>query len=154
MKTKDLVFQALLAALYVVLTVPFEPISFGPIQFRISELLMILIIINPKHSIGIILGCFVANFASDMPWDILIGTFATALAAFAMSKTKNENLALVWPAVMNGVIIAAELYYFLGLPFFASMISIFLSELVIVYLPGKILLPKIRNNERLLEMLS
>lgn len=154
MKTKDLVFQALLAALYVVLTVPFEPISFGPIQFRVSELLMILIIINPKHSIGIVLGCFVANFASDMPWDILIGTLATALAAFAMSKTKNDDLALIWPAIMNGVIIAAELKFFLGFPLIPSMISIFLSELIIVYLPGKILLPKIRNNDRLLEMLS
>lgn len=154
MKTKDLVFQALLAGLYVVLTIPFEPISFGPIQFRVSEILMVLIIINPKHAVGIILGCFVANFYSDMPWDILIGTFATALAAGAMIKTKNENVALVWPAVMNGIIIAAELKYFLGFPYFASMISIFLSELVIVFLPGKLLLPKIRKNKRLLEILS
>ena len=37
-----LVQGALIAALYVVLTMLFEPISFGPVQFRISEMLVVL----------------------------------------------------------------------------------------------------------------
>ena len=37
-----LVYGAAIAAIYVVLTMVFLPISFGPIQFRISELLCVL----------------------------------------------------------------------------------------------------------------
>lgn len=41
-KTDFLVHGALIAAVYVALTMMFAPISFGPVQFRISEALCIL----------------------------------------------------------------------------------------------------------------
>ena len=34
--------SALIAALYVLLTLIFQPISFGPVQFRIAEALMLM----------------------------------------------------------------------------------------------------------------
>ena len=42
-----LVYGAAIAAIYVVLTMVFLPISFGPIQFRISELLCVLPYFTP-----------------------------------------------------------------------------------------------------------
>ncbi len=156
MNVRELVRQAMLAALYFVLTVPFEPISFGPVQFRISEILVILVLINPKHLIGIVLGTFLSNlYSPEMPFDFIIGTGATLLALLAMIRTKeNEKLALIWPAVFNGLIIAWELWKFLEIPFLPSVISIFISQIVIVYIPGILLLPKIRKNKQLMEVLT
>lgn len=156
MNVRELVRQAMLAALYFVLTVPFEPISFGPVQFRISEILVILVLINPKHLIGIVLGTFLSNlYSPEMPLDFIIGTGATLLALLAMIRTKEyEKIALIWPAVFNGLIIAWELWKFLGIPFLPSVVSIFISQIIIVYIPGIFLLPKIRKNKQLMEILS
>ena len=40
--TYFLAYGAVIAAIYVALTMAFQPISFGPVQFRISEALCIL----------------------------------------------------------------------------------------------------------------
>ena len=40
--TYFLAYGAAIAAIYVALTMAFQPISFGPVQFRISEALCIL----------------------------------------------------------------------------------------------------------------
>ena len=56
-----LVQGALIAALYVVLTMLFEPISFGPVQFRISEMLVVLPFFTPAAIPGVTIGCFFIN---------------------------------------------------------------------------------------------
>lgn len=48
--------SAIIAALYVALTWIFSPISYGPIQFRISEILVLLVVLNPKYALSLILG--------------------------------------------------------------------------------------------------
>jgi uncharacterized membrane protein len=40
MKTRRIVFSALIAALYAALTYFLAPISYGPIQFRVSEIMV------------------------------------------------------------------------------------------------------------------
>ena len=45
---------ALIAAIYVALTVPLAPVSFGPIQFRISEALVILPYFTPAAVPGVL----------------------------------------------------------------------------------------------------
>ena len=40
-------FVGLIAAMYVVLTLALAPISYGPVQFRVSELLKPLVLFNP-----------------------------------------------------------------------------------------------------------
>ena len=48
---------AMIAAIYVVLTMVFAPISFGPVQFRISEALCILPFFTPAAVPGLFIGC-------------------------------------------------------------------------------------------------
>ena len=45
--TYFLAYGAAIAAIYVALTMAFQPISFGPVQFRISEALCILPFFTP-----------------------------------------------------------------------------------------------------------
>ena len=40
-------YGAAIAAVYIVLTIVFAPISFGPVQFRISEILCVLPFFTP-----------------------------------------------------------------------------------------------------------
>ena len=52
---------AMIAAIYVVLTILFAPISFGPVQFRISEALCILPFFTPAAVPGLFVGCLLSN---------------------------------------------------------------------------------------------
>ena len=63
---RDLTHIAIVAALYVVLTVvpPFNLISYGPYQFRIAEMFNLLGFYNRKYIIAVTLGCVIANFLS------------------------------------------------------------------------------------------
>ena len=60
---RDLTHIAIVAALYVVLTVvpPFNLISYGPYQFRIAEMFNLLGFYNRKYIIAVTLGCVIAN---------------------------------------------------------------------------------------------
>lgn len=145
MKTKDLAVNAIIAAVYVVLTLMFQPLAFGPLQVRISELLMILILVNSKFSVGVVLGCFIANLYSPFIYDAIIGTSATAIAAYLMTKTDNKVLGLLWPAIINGPIIGAQLHFFEGFPLILSSLQVFLGEIIAVFIPGMIFLDKIKK---------
>lgn len=60
---RDIVLIALVAALYVVLTItpPFNLISYGPLQFRVSEMLNVLIFYHRRYIIGITLGVIISD---------------------------------------------------------------------------------------------
>ena len=51
--TYFLAYGAAIAAIYVALTMAFQPISFGPVQFRISEALCILPFFTPAAIPGL-----------------------------------------------------------------------------------------------------
>ncbi|MEG0134337.1 MAG: QueT transporter family protein, partial [Clostridium sp.] len=59
--TKKLVTTALVAAIYAVLTLVLGAISYGPIQFRIAELMVLLPFIKKDYIWGLTIGCFLAN---------------------------------------------------------------------------------------------
>lgn len=73
----------IIAALYVVLTMLVAPIASGPIQFRVSEALMVLPALFPSSIVGITIGVLISNaFTTGLGMlDIVFGTLATLLAA-------------------------------------------------------------------------
>ena len=62
MKTniKNIVRISIIASMYIVFTI-INPFSYNAIQFRISEILMMLCFFRKDYSIGLILGCFISN---------------------------------------------------------------------------------------------
>src|SRR5699024_9571520 len=81
--------QGIAAALYAVLTLALQNLSYGPLQFRVSEVMTLLAFFNPEYIWGLTLGCFLANLLSPYLMDIIIGTLASFIAVYAMSKCKN-----------------------------------------------------------------
>ena len=62
--TRRIVTAAIVGALYAVLTIVLAPISYGPVQCRISEVLCILPFFMPCTTWGLFFGCAIANIAS------------------------------------------------------------------------------------------
>lgn len=80
-KIKILVVQALIAAIYVVLTVSNVGFSYGAIQFRVSESLAQLVVFSGLYWFPITLGVAIANLFSPLGLvDVFFGTLATGLA--------------------------------------------------------------------------
>lgn len=52
---------ALIAAVYVVLCMAFAPISYGEVQVRVAEALVILPYFTPAAIPGLFIGCFLSN---------------------------------------------------------------------------------------------
>lgn len=109
--TKGLVMAGLIAALYVVFTLPFGQLAFGPIQFRIAELLTLLPFYTPWAIPGVALGCLISNLLFSTVWDVLIGTLATLIAAYLTYRSKHLLVAPVWPILLNGLFIGTMLTY-------------------------------------------
>ena len=53
--------SAMIAAIYVVLTVILAPFSYGEVQVRVSEALTILLVFTPAAIPGLFVGCLISN---------------------------------------------------------------------------------------------
>ena len=75
----SLVKAALIAALYIALTL-INPLSYGAVQFRVSEMLNNLVVFNKRYIWALTLGCAVANINSSLGVvDMVFGTTETLL---------------------------------------------------------------------------
>jgi uncharacterized membrane protein len=139
--TKRLAVIGLIAALYVVLTLPFGQIAFGPIQFRLAELLTLLPFFSPWAIAGVTLGCLLSNLLFSTLWDALFGTLATLIAAYFTYKSRHLLIAPLWPILFNGLIIGTMLTFmmvgsFQWLPWLVMVGEVAASETVVCYLLG------------------
>lgn len=151
--------SAIIAALYVVLTWLLAPISYGAIQFRLSEVLILLVVFKPKYAFALIVGCLIANIPSSLGWyDIMFGTLASVIAILPMTKIKSLSKAAILPVISNAIIISLELGIvfdmFSPIAFWFNVLTIALGEAVVLYLVGIPIMYSIAKNEALVEMLS
>jgi len=134
MKTNKLVRIAAIAAIYIVLTIVFAPISYGPVQNRVSEVLTVLPFLFPESTLGLFLGCLIANFYGGYGiMDVIFGSLATLLAALLTSRAPKWLLAPLPPVVVNAVVIGLMLHFVVGLPMGAAMLWVGLGQLAACY---------------------
>jgi len=110
---KNMTRAAMVAALYAVLTVMFQPLSFGPVQFRVSEALTLLPVLLPEAVPGLTIGCVLANLLGGAPWyDVVFGSAATLLAAVCTRRLRGRiPLAAAMPVLFNGLIVGPVVYF-------------------------------------------
>jgi len=81
LKVQTLITNAIIAALYFVITLTVAPFGFTNIQFRVSELFNHFIVFNKKFFWGIIGGVFLANlFLSPVKADLIFGMAHTIVS--------------------------------------------------------------------------
>ena len=136
-EVKNLARLAVVAALYAALTIALPGISFGLVQFRFSELLVLLCFYRRDYSAALIVGCFIANCFSPMAlMDMVFGTLATAIAVLPMYSVKNIWIASLLPVISNAVIIAIELFIAFDQPIWLGMLTVGLGELAVITIAG------------------
>ncbi len=128
-KVKTITRLAIVAALYVVLTVLIQPLSYGMMQFRVSEILVLLCFYRKDYSIALIVGTFIANFFSPTAlYDVPFGTVATALAVVGVMLSKKKYIAIIYPVISNALIVGLMLAIAYKEPFFINALWVGLGE--------------------------
>ena len=138
-KVRAICLGAIIAALYIALTLVFQPISFGALQLRISEAFTLLPVLFPEAVPGLTIGCLLSNLlAGANPYDVVFGTLATLLAALLTRwLRRNHWLAALPPVVCNGVIIGLVLTYAYGIDaLWLNMLTVSLGQAVVCYALG------------------
>ena len=127
--------NAMLAAVYAVLTIGLAPISYGPVQVRLSECLTLLAFYDRR----------------------LIPGLTAALGLYLMRFCPNLFTASLMPVLANGVIIGAELSYFSALPEgvtpLLAMLYIAAGEFAAVSVIGTVLLKLLWRNRTIRELI-
>ncbi len=150
--TRNLITAAVVGALYAVLTMVLAPISYGALQFRVSEVLCILPFFMPFTAWGLFVGCIVANLMSTAGvLDVVFGSLATLITCLCIAwcgkmgnTLKARLLACFMPVIWNGLIVGATLTIALAglnpLTHFGAFLvfagEVALGELGVMYLLG------------------
>jgi uncharacterized membrane protein len=140
--TNRLARAALIAGVYVVTTWALAPISFGPLQLRLSEALTLLPILYPEAIPALFIGAMVANIFSPLGLvDILGGSIVTLIAAYMTRRFRRSHLAYLSPVLLNSLLVSIYLHPVFGWTYGMTALSIGISEAIVVYALG---LPLIR----------
>lgn len=139
-----LVHGAMIAAIYVALTVSLMPISYGPIQFRVSEALCVLPYFTPAAVPGLFVGCLVSNLAGGLAlMDVICGSLATLIGAVgSWYLRKHKWCVCIPPIAANTIIVPWVLRYAYGaedmIPF--MMLTVGIGEILAIGVLGNMLL--------------
>ena len=138
---RSMCMSAIIAALYAALTLGFQAISYGAVQFRVAEAMTLLPFLFPEAVPGLTLGCLISNLFNPMGatvYDVVFGTLATLMAAVLTRKIKGS----VWlralpPVVCNAVIIGLVLTYAYGIDMlWMNMLTVGLGQAAVCYVLG------------------
>ncbi|GGB52562.1 QueT transporter family protein [Virgibacillus dakarensis] len=143
MKLKTLVINAVIAALYVAVSLVlliFPPLAFSNVQFRIPEVFNHLVVFNKKYFAGIVTGVLLTNiFSPTGVFDLVFGVAHSALSlgiTIWLGKFIKNHLALMIVNTLvftfNMFIIAFELYVALDFPFLLTWLTTAAGEIVVM----------------------
>lgn len=145
MTTRFVARAALYAALYAALTLALAPLSYGPVQFRASEALLVFACLDPAAVVGLTLGTALGNLGSSMGLpDIVVGSLLTLVAALAMWRLGLRVVALAAPVVVNGIGVALMLTFLQGVPFWVGFAGVSFGEAGVMFTLGLLLMTAIR----------
>ena len=160
---RKLVHCGVVAAIYVVLCLALQPLSYGAVQVRVAEALCLLPVFGAEYIVGV-LGCFLANLLGSTIVDVIFGTLATLLACLVTYKLRNvrfKGLAIAAslpPVLFNAVIIGIEIAVMfpdptssapIWLACITNGISVGIGELISCTVLGVVLIKLIESNAAL-----
>ena len=110
--TKQIALSGVVAGLYAAITILTASFAYGNIQFRIADAMCLLVCIEPSLTIGLTLGCLIANiFSTVSVLDIVIGTAATLLGCLLTIQVKKTWILPIPTILANAVMVGAMLAF-------------------------------------------
>ena len=167
-KTNFITKQAMIAAIYAVVSLALAPISF---QARVSEALTMLPVFGTTNIIGISVGCLITNIVgvfsgtNILGWmDVIFGTLATLSAGFLTYTFRNIKfkglpiLSALPPIILNALVVGMELCVMISggfnlVVFVAQAVSVAIGETISVAL-GLVLVKVINANANLKDIFA
>lgn len=143
-KTKAIVYAGLVAAAYAVVTIALAPISYGPMQLRLSGLLKPLAIVSPILGLGLSVGVALANLTSPFgAYDFVAMPVVSYVAALTAYRFRDWPwMAMVIQAAIIAIGVAIfPLYLGGGIPIWPTVAWVFASE-CFLYIVGYAVLRK------------
>ena len=135
MKVKDLTRMAIVAALYCVVTWLVSPIAYGPMQFRLSEVMKPLALKGRIYIAGLSVGLLLANLLSPFggPWEWVwmpVMCFIGGEIAYRMRKWPAASM--VFYSAWISFAVAIMLQAVLQIPFYLTIGWIWIPELILM----------------------
>ena len=114
--SRQIALNGLVAGLYAAVTILTASFAYGNIQFRIAEALCPLVALEPSLTIGLTLGCLIANlFSTVSALDIIVGTAATLLACL-LTRYIKKVWALPLPTILCNMLMVGAMLSWLYMP--------------------------------------
>ncbi len=155
---RRLTVAAMIAAVYLVLTMIFYVTSFQPLQSRLAEALTVLPYFTPVAIPGLFVGCILANIlGGNGIWDVVVGSLASLIAAYltyklTYNKPKRKWLAPLPAVLVNAVAVGIMLSVLYDMPLFATMLSVGVGQVLSCYILGIPLMVFIEKTRKLNEL--
>ncbi|XKH51761.1 QueT transporter family protein [Chryseomicrobium palamuruense] len=161
MKMKTLTVNAIIAALYVAVSLAVPVLAYGAIQFRLAEMFNHLIIFDKRYFFGIVAGVFITNLFSplglpDLIFGVAHSVISLVIVLALIPLLKKDTHKMILNTIVfsfTTFIIAYELLLVFELPFFFTWLTVAGGELAVLLLgiPIFIALNKRLNFSRLLD---
>lgn len=133
--TKTIARMGVIASVYIAGTLVLAPISYGPVQFRVSEILKALALVHPSYAMAFFLGTFLSNLASPFgayDWAAMpVVDVAAALVCYRLRRWPTPAL-VVQALLIAGGVAAFPLGLGGGFPFLPTFLSVAASQIVLL----------------------
>lgn len=149
-----MVQAAMIAAIYIVLTLMLIPLGYGPVQFRVSEALCILPYFTPAAIPGVFVGCLLSNaLGGAVILDVVFGSLATLIGAVGSYLLRRFRWAVcIPPIVSNTLIIPWILRFAYGndqmIPY--MMLTVGIGEVLAIGVLGNLLMVSLERYKNVL----
>lgn len=126
--------NSIICAVYVLLTLV-NPLGYGAVQFRYSEIIAVLPFFNRRYIPGVVLGVLLANLFSPLGIiDVFVGVLICAISYSISYYIKNKYVNALIYSILCAVFVPLELYYVVKAPIIITSLGIFAGQIVVTIL--------------------
>ncbi len=133
MNSKTTAVAVVYAALYSALVIVLGPFSYGPVQLRVADAMVVLIpIFGWAGILGQAIGVFISNIFSPIGWIDLLNTIPSFIMAVVIWKLRNRSViagTVLYSIVLAGTV-GVMLSYVYGLPLIAEFSYVLIGNLI------------------------
>ena len=156
--TRRITNIGVMALIYVVISLICSPFAYQDLQFRISEMFILLCLFNKDYIISFTLGCFIVNLWSPLGYiDVVFGTTATLISAILIYRSRsriNMFLASLIPVIINGLVVAGELTHVEHTVYWKNACMVALGEFACISIAGVIVVNALKKNKRAMKLIT
>lgn len=134
MNIKSLTKTAVVAALYVVISLAINPLSFGTIQLRFADIFLLLCLYDKRYIYSNAIGVLIVNLFSPLGIiDAVVGVITQLVCGYTSYICKSKWLYSVICSIIVGFFVGSELYCVYGGAYWLMVVSLIISTVTVLF---------------------